>query len=140
MTVRPFRVLLAKIGLDGHDVGVKIVARALRDAGCEVIYTGLRQPVETVAQTAAAEDVDGVGVSILSGAHVPLTRRLVAALGAAGRPDVPVFVGGFIPRDDVGPLQAAGATEVFPAGEPLDRVVARVQAALARAAAGQERP
>lgn len=139
MPVRPFRILLAKIGLDGHDVGVKIVARALRDAGCEVIYTGLRQPVEAVAQTAAAEDVDAVGVSILSGAHVPLTRRLVAALGAAGRAEVPVFVGGFIPREDVAPLREAGASEVFPAGEPLDRVVERVRAVLARAASDEER-
>lgn len=140
MTVRPARILLAKIGLDGHDVGVKIMARALRDAGCEVIYTGLRQPVEAVARTAAAEDVDAVGVSILSGAHVPLTRRLIDALAAAGRPDVLVLVGGFIPRDDVEPLRAAGAAEVFPAGEPLDRVVARVQAALERAATSEDRP
>jgi methylmalonyl-CoA mutase C-terminal domain/subunit len=136
---RPARILLAKIGLDGHDVGVKIVARALRDAGFEVIYTGLRQPVEAVARTAAAEDVDAVGVSILSGAHVGLTRRLVAALAGAGLPGVPVLVGGFIPRQDVERLREAGAAAVFPAGEPLDRVVAHVREALDRAAASEER-
>jgi methylmalonyl-CoA mutase C-terminal domain/subunit len=136
---RPARILLAKIGLDGHDVGVKIVACALRDAGWEVIYTGLRQPVEAVAHTAAAEDVDAVGVSILSGAHVALTRRLVAALAEAGLAGVPVLVGGFIPREDVERLREAGAAEVFPAGEPLDQVVARVRGALERAEARGER-
>lgn len=131
------RILLAKVGLDGHDVGVKVLARALRDSGCEVIYTGLRQSVEAVAQAAVAEDADAVGLSILSGVHLALTTKMVAALATGGRPDIPVLVGGFIPREDVEPLLAAGAAAVFPAGEPLDRVVGRVREVLGAAAPGR---
>lgn len=130
----PVRILLAKIGLDGHDMGIKILARGLRDAGCEVIYTGLRQSAEAVARTAVTEDVDAVGLSLLSGAHVDLTRKMVAALAEAGRPDLPVLVGGFIPRGDVEGLLAAGAAAVFPAGQPLPDIVARVHETLARLA------
>jgi methylmalonyl-CoA mutase C-terminal domain/subunit len=128
------RILLAKIGLDGHDMGVKILARALRDSGCEVIYTGLRQSPEAVAHAAVTEDVDAIGLSLLSGAHLELTRKMVAALARAGRPDVPLLIGGFIPRHDVEALQQAGAAAVFPAGQPLPDVVARVHETLARLA------
>jgi methylmalonyl-CoA mutase C-terminal domain/subunit len=130
----PVRILLAKIGLDGHDMGIKILARALRDSGCEVIYTGLRQSPAAVARTAVTEDVDAVGLSLLSGAHVDLTRKMVAALAEAGRPDLPVLVGGFIPRQDVEALREAGAAAVFAAGQPLPEIVAGVRATLARAA------
>jgi methylmalonyl-CoA mutase, C-terminal domain len=126
------RILLAKIGLDGHDMGVKILARALRDAGFEVIYMGLRQSPEAVARAAATEDVDAVGLSVLSGAHVELTRKMSAALAEAGRPDVPLLVGGFIRPDEVESVRQAGAAAVFPAGEPLTRIVASVREALAR--------
>jgi methylmalonyl-CoA mutase cobalamin-binding domain/chain len=135
---RPPRILLAKVGLDGHDVGVKVLARALRDAGCEVVYTGLRQSAEVVARAAVAEDVDAVGVSSLSGAHVALTRRVVEALRAAGRPDVPLLLGGFIPRGDVAAVRAAGAAAVFPAGDPLDRVVAAVRSLIGRETPGPD--
>jgi methylmalonyl-CoA mutase C-terminal domain/subunit len=128
------RILLAKIGLDGHDMGVKILARALRDSGCEVIYTGLRQSPEAVAQAAVTEDVDAIGLSLLSGAHLELTRKMVAALAKAGRPDVPLLIGGFIPRQDVEALRHAGAAAVFPAGQPLPDVVAHVHETLARLA------
>jgi methylmalonyl-CoA mutase C-terminal domain/subunit len=128
------RILLAKIGLDGHDMGVKILARALRDAGFEVIYLGLRQSPEAVARAAVAEDVDAVGLSVLSGAHVELTRKLSAALAEAGRPEVPLLVGGFIPRGEVGSVREAGAAAVFPAGEPLTHVVTSVREALSRLA------
>jgi methylmalonyl-CoA mutase, C-terminal domain len=130
----PFRILLAKIGLDGHDMGIKILARGLRDAGCEVIYTGLRQSAEAVARTAVTEDVDAVGLSMLSGAHLDLTHKMMAALAEAGRPELPVLVGGFIPREDVEPLKQAGAAAVFPAGQSLPDIVARVQDTLARLA------
>ena len=135
----PIRILLAKVGLDGHDMGVKVLARALRDAGFEVIYTGLRQSVEAVARTAVTEDVDAVGLSILSGVHVVQTRKMVAALVTAGRGRIPVLVGGVIPRGDVESLRAAGAAGVFPSGEPLDRVVERIRATLlARAGEGTD--
>ena len=130
----PLRILLAKIGLDGHDMGIKILARALRDSGCEVIYTGLRQSADAVARTAVTEDVDAVGLSLLSGAHLDLTRKMVTALAEAGRPELPVLVGGFIPRDDVEALRRAGAAAVFPAGQPLPDIVARVHETLARLA------
>jgi methylmalonyl-CoA mutase C-terminal domain/subunit len=130
----PVRILLAKIGLDGHDMGIKILARALRDSGCEVIYTGLRQSPEAVARTAVAEDVDAVGLSLLSGAHLALTRKMVAALAEAGRPEIPVLVGGFILRDEIEALRQAGAAAVFPAGQTLTEIVARVHDMLARRA------
>jgi methylmalonyl-CoA mutase C-terminal domain/subunit len=118
------------VGLDGHDMGVKVLACALRDAGFEVVYTGLRQSVEGVARVVEAEDVDAVGLSILSGVHVALTRKMVAALAAVGRDDVPLLVGGVIPRQDVPALHEAGAAAVFPSGERLDRVVEQIRATL----------
>lgn len=113
----PPKILLAKMGLDGHDRGVKVIARAMRDAGMEVVYMGMRVTAEQVAQTALQEDADVVGISILSGAHLRLMPRLTAALadrGLAG--EVLLLVGGTIPEDDVAPLQAMGVHGVFPVG------------------------
>lgn len=117
------RVLIAKPGLDGHDRGAKIVARALRDAGFEVIFTGIRQRIEDIVAIALQEDVDVVGLSILSGAHVALTRRTVEGLRAAGASDITVVVGGTIPSADIPRLRSAGAATVFPTDTPLDVVV-----------------
>jgi methylmalonyl-CoA mutase C-terminal domain/subunit len=122
----PPRVLVAKPGLDGHDRGAKIVARALRDAGYEVIYTGIRQTVEMIVSIARDEDVDLIGLSILSGAHVGLTRNLISALAQAHLEDLPVVVGGTIPASDAQELIAMGAAAVFPTGTPIDDVVAGV--------------
>jgi methylmalonyl-CoA mutase C-terminal domain/subunit len=129
------RVLIAKPGLDGHDRGAKIVARALRDAGFEVIFTGIRQRIEAIVATAVQEDVDLVGLSILSGAHLSLTGRTVEALRAAGAGDIAVVVGGTIPQLDIAKLRAAGAAGVFPTGTPLGAVVDGI-----RALTDQERP
>jgi methylmalonyl-CoA mutase, C-terminal domain len=119
----PVRVLVAKPGLDGHDRGAKLVARALRDAGFEVIYTGIRQRPEVIASVAVQEDVRIVGLSILSGAHVALTRKTAAALDAAGAGDILLVVGGTIPQRDVARLEAAGAAAVYPTGTPLETLV-----------------
>jgi methylmalonyl-CoA mutase, C-terminal domain len=124
----PARVLVAKPGLDGHDRGAKIVARTLRDAGFEVIFTGIRQKCEVIVATAVQEDVDLVGLSILSGAHVALTAKVIAGLRAAGAGDIPVIVGGTIPAGDVPKLHEAGAVAVFPTGTPLEAVVQQVKA------------
>jgi methylmalonyl-CoA mutase C-terminal domain/subunit len=123
----PARILVAKPGLDGHDRGAKIVARTLRDAGFEVIFTGIRQKIEAIVTTAVQEDVTVVGLSILSGAHVALTARVVAGLAAAGAGDIPVIVGGTIPAGDVPKLKEAGASAVFPTGTPLGEVVAGIR-------------
>ncbi|MFK0284907.1 cobalamin B12-binding domain-containing protein [Streptomyces sp. NPDC090499] len=122
------RVLIAKPGLDGHDRGAKIVARALRDAGFEVVFTGIRQRVDDIVATAVQEDVAMVGLSMLSGAHLALTAKTVEALRAADAGDIAVVVGGAIPPADVPRLKAAGAAGVFPTGTPLDVVVAEVRA------------
>jgi methylmalonyl-CoA mutase C-terminal domain/subunit len=119
----PVRVLVAKPGLDGHDRGAKLVARALRDAGFEVIYTGIRQRPEMIASVALQEDVQIVGLSILSGAHVGLTRKTAAALRAVGADEVLLVVGGTIPQRDVGLLEEAGAAAVYPTGTPLETLV-----------------
>lgn len=121
------RVLVAKPGLDGHDRGAKIVARALRDAGFEVVFTGIRQRVADIAATAVQEDVAVVGLSILSGAHLALTGRTVEALRAAGADDVAVVVGGAIPAADIPRLRKAGAAAVYPTGTALDHVVAGIR-------------
>jgi methylmalonyl-CoA mutase, C-terminal domain len=122
------RILIAKPGLDGHDRGAKIVARALRDAGFEVIFTGIRQRVEAIVAIAVQEDVAVVGLSILSGAHVALTRRTIERLREAGAGDIAVVVGGTIPAADVLPMRAAGAAAVFPTGTPLEVIVAEFRA------------
>lgn len=119
----PIRVLVGKPGLDGHDRGAKLVARALRDAGFEVIYLGIRQRPETIAAVAVQEDVRIVGLSILSGAHVALTKKTAAALRDAGADDVILVVGGTIGQRDVPTLQAAGAAAVYPTGTPLEDIV-----------------
>jgi methylmalonyl-CoA mutase C-terminal domain/subunit len=125
--MRPVRVLIAKPGLDGHDRGAKLIARALRDAGYEVIFTGIRRRVADIAATAVQEDVALVGLSILSGAHLGLTERTVAALREAGAEDIAVVVGGTIPAADVPRLRAAGATGVYPTGTPLEEIVAEIR-------------
>jgi len=124
----PARVLVAKPGLDGHDRGAKIVARTLRDAGFEVIYTGIRKKVEEIVGIALQEDVAVVGLSILSGAHVALTQRVIEALRAADAADIAVVVGGTIPRADVPVLLEAGAAAVFPTGTALETLVEEIRA------------
>jgi methylmalonyl-CoA mutase C-terminal domain/subunit len=119
----PARVLVAKPGLDGHDRGAKLIARTLRDAGFEVIYTGIRQRPDAIAAVAVQEDVDVVGLSILSGAHVALTKKTVDALRAAGADDIAVVVGGTVPDNDVARLEEAGAAAVYPTGTPLEAIV-----------------
>lgn len=117
---RKIRVLVAKPGLDGHDRGAKVVARALRDAGMEVIYTGLRQTPEMISEAALQEDVDIVGLSILSGAHMVLVPRVVDLLRANGQHNVLVYVGGIIPEEDIPALKAAGVQEVFGPGSSTE--------------------
>ena len=118
----PTRILIAKPGLDGHDRGAKVVARALRDAGCEVIYTGLHQTPSQIAAVAVQEDVDGVGLSALSGAHMTLFPGVVEELAALDASDIVVFGGGIIPDADIEQLQAAGIAHVFGPGTSLDTI------------------
>lgn len=120
---RPLRILIAKPGLDGHDRGAKVIARALRDAGMEVIYTGLRQTPEMIAEAALQEDVDAVGLSILSGAHKSLLPRIVQVMRERGLGDVPVFAGGIIPDEDIPDLKSAGIAAVFGPGAPISEIV-----------------
>jgi methylmalonyl-CoA mutase C-terminal domain/subunit len=124
---RPLRILIAKPGLDGHDRGAKVVARALRDAGMEVIYTGLRQTPEMIVEAALQEDVDAVGLSILSGAHNTLLPRVAALMREQGLADVPIFAGGIIPDDDVPALKQAGITGIFGPGTPMNEIVAFIR-------------
>ncbi|MFO7293537.1 MAG: cobalamin B12-binding domain-containing protein [Actinomycetes bacterium] len=120
------RILIAKPGLDGHDRGAKVIARALRDAGHEVIYSGLHQTPAQIAETAVQEDVDAVGLSSLSGAHMALFPKVVEELAARGASDIVVFGGGVIPEEDIEPLKEAGIAEVFTPGTPLDTITAWV--------------
>lgn len=126
---RPIRVLLGKPGLDGHDRGVKVVARTLRDAGMEVIYTGLRQSVDQILAAAQQEDPDVIALSILSGAHIGLTRRLLERAHQYGVESIPVIVGGAIPPRDAEQLRDMGVTAVFGVGTNLDALVEGVRAA-----------
>ena len=126
-TDRKLRVLVAKPGLDGHDRGAKVVARALRDAGMEVIYTGLRQTPEMIAEAALQEDVDAVGMSILSGAHMTLVPRTIELLKEKGMENVAVFVGGIIPDEDIASLQASGVRCIFGPGANTDAIVKAVR-------------
>jgi len=119
----PIRVLIGKIGLDGHDRGVKLIARALRDAGAEVIYTGLHQTPEQVVSTAIQEDVDAIGLSILSGAHNTLFRRVLELLKEQGADDIVLFGGGIIPDDDLPALKASGVRALFRPGTPMNEIV-----------------
>lgn len=123
---QPIRVLIAKPGLDGHDRGAKVVARGLRDAGFEVIYTGLHQTPEMVAQAALQEDVDVVGLSILSGAHLPLVKAILDQMKQKGL-QTPLFVGGIIPQDDAKQLRDMGVFAVFGPGTPLPEIVASLK-------------
>ena len=123
MNERKIRVLVAKPGLDGHDRGAKVIARALRDAGMEVIYTGLRQTPEMIASAALQEDVDAVGISILSGAHNTLCPRIVDLLRQNGMNDTLVVVGGIVPQEDIGELKAKGVSEVFLPGTSTEDIV-----------------
>jgi methylmalonyl-CoA mutase C-terminal domain/subunit len=128
MVERPIRVLIAKPGLDGHDRGAKVLARGLRDEGFEVIYTGLRQTPEMVANAALEEDVDVVGLSILSGAHMTLLPRICELLRAEGLDGVLVTAGGIIPADDIPELKAAGVAAVFGPGTSIGEVAAYLRA------------
>jgi methylmalonyl-CoA mutase, C-terminal domain len=123
MTNRKIRVLVAKPGLDGHDRGAKIIARALRDAGMEVIYTGLRQTPEMIATAALQEDVDAVGISILSGAHNTLCPRIIKLLRESGMDDTLVLVGGIVPQEDIPKLKEIGVSEVFLPGTSTEEIV-----------------
>lgn len=123
MSERKIRVLVAKPGLDGHDRGAKVIARALRDAGMEVIYTGLRQTPEMIASAALQEDVDAVGISILSGAHNTLCPRIVDLLRANGMDDTLVLVGGIVPQEDIATLKQKGVSEVFLPGTSTEDIV-----------------
>ena len=129
MSNRKIRVLVAKPGLDGHDRGAKVVARALRDAGMEVIYTGLRQTPEMIAQAALQEDVDVVGLSILSGAHMALTPRIMELLKANGQSEIHVFVGGIVPDEDVPRLKKLGIDGVYGPGASTEDIVRDIRAA-----------
>ena len=124
------RVEVAKPGLDGHDRGAKIIARALRDAGMEVIYTGLHQTPEQIVETALQEDADAVGISVLSGAHMTLVPRIVAGLRERGLEDVVVVVGGTIPPEDARALEDSGVAAVFTPGAPMAEIVAFLEGAL----------
>ena len=128
MANRPLRVIVAKAGLDGHDRGAKVIARALRDAGMEVIYTGLFQTPEQIVQTAIQEDADGIGLSILSGAHMTLFPLVIDQLKAQGAQDVVFFGGGTIPHDDVAELKNKGVQAIFTPGAPLQEIIDFVQA------------
>ena len=128
----PYRVVVAKPGLDGHDRGAKVIARALRDAGFEVIYTGLHQTPEQVVQAVIQEDADAVGLSLLSGAHMTLVPRIVELLRSEGAEDVIVVCGGIIPEADIPKLKEAGVTEVFGPGAPLPAIAQWLREALDR--------
>lgn len=119
----PLRILIGKVGLDGHDRGVKLIARALRDAGMEVIYTGLHQTPEQVVNTAIQEDVDAIGLSILSGAHRTLFRRVLELLKEQDAEDIALFGGGIIPDEDVATLTADGVKALFRPGVPMEEIV-----------------
>jgi methylmalonyl-CoA mutase C-terminal domain/subunit len=129
---RKIRVVVAKPGLDGHDRGAKIIARALRDSGMEVIYTGLHQTPEQIAETVIQEDADAIGISILSGAHMTLVPRLVDLLREQGVDDVLITVGGTIPNRDIEELKTLGVAEVFTPGAPTDDIVGFIREGVAR--------
>jgi methylmalonyl-CoA mutase C-terminal domain/subunit len=135
MDEKKIRVLVAKPGLDGHDRGAKVVARALRDAGMEVIYTGLRQTPEMIAEAALQEDVDVVGLSILSGAHMALAPRILELLKANGQDQVQVFIGGIIPDEDIPRLKELGITGVYGPGASTETIIKEITEAVQKARA-----
>ncbi len=130
---RNIRVLIAKPGLDGHDRGAKVVAHALKEAGMEVIYTGLHRTVDQIVRIAIQEDVDIIGLSIMSGAHIPIVEKLVKIMGQEGIGEKTVMVGGVIPNQDVGLLKALGVSGVFPGGSPFSEIVAFINEHMGRA-------
>jgi methylmalonyl-CoA mutase C-terminal domain/subunit len=123
----PIKVLLAKPGLDGHDRGAKVIALGLKEAGMEVVYMGLHQTVEAIVAAAIQEDVDVIGISILTGGHLPICRRLTELLREEGAEDIAVCVGGVIPKKDIPALEALGVRGVFPGGTHIDRIVATIR-------------
>ncbi len=124
---RPIRILLVKLGLDGHDRGIKVVMHILRDAGMEVLYTGRRARIEEVVRTAMQEDVDVIGLSLLNNNHLSISRRLLAAMREADIADIPVVIGGIIPKEDEAPLTELGIAGVFPVHTPPTEIVNRVR-------------
>ena len=137
MSLKGKRILIAKPGLDGHDVGAKVIAMALRDAGAEIIYTGLRKAPEAIARVAVQEDMDAVGLSILTGSHKELAAETIRYLADLGADDMPVFVGGTIPAQDVQDLKQAGVRDVFTAAVTMDEVVAAIDRAIGNPESGQ---
>jgi methylmalonyl-CoA mutase C-terminal domain/subunit len=129
MSVKTIKILVGKPGLDGHDRGAKVISLALRDAGMEVIYTGLHKTLEQIVSTAIQEAVDVIGLSIMSGAHMPLCRRLLELMQAEGIADVPVVVGGVIPQQDVPKLRELGIKGVFPGGTSFEEMIAGIRSA-----------
>ena len=127
MAEKKIKILVGKPGLDGHDRGAKIVALALRDAGMEVVYTGLHQSVEQIVRVAVQEAVDVIGLSVMSGAHIPISKRLFELMKDEGIEDIPVSVGGVIPKQDIPKLKELGIGGVFPGGTPFDEIVAGIQ-------------
>ncbi|MFQ6070607.1 MAG: cobalamin B12-binding domain-containing protein [Candidatus Aminicenantales bacterium] len=132
MRDKKIRVVIAKPGLDGHDVGAKVVAHALKEAGMEVIYTGLHRTIEEIVNTAVQEDAGVIGLSIYSGAHLPLSRKLMERLREKGIKDRIVLVGGNIPRSDIEPLKKYGVTEVFPTGSKLEEIITFIKERIRR--------
>jgi methylmalonyl-CoA mutase C-terminal domain/subunit len=127
MSPKKIKIIVGKPGLDGHDRGAKIIALALRDAGMEVIYTGLHQTIEQIVKTAVQEAVDIIGLSIMSGAHIPISEKLLELMQAQGIEEIPVVVGGVIPKQDIPKLKALGIKGVYPGGTPFDEIVAGIQ-------------
>ena len=127
MAPKKIKILIGKPGLDGHDRGAKVIALALRDAGMEVIYTGLHQTVEQIVKAAVMEAVDVVGLSIMSGAHLPICRKVLEMMRSEGISEIPVVVGGVIPKQDIPKLEKLGIAAVFPGGTPFDEIVGGIK-------------
>jgi methylmalonyl-CoA mutase C-terminal domain/subunit len=127
MTEKKIKVLVGKPGLDGHDRGAKVIALALRDAGMEVVYTGLHQSIEKIVRTAVQEAVDVIGLSIMSGAHLPICKKLLELMDAEGIREIPVAVGGVIPQQDVARLKQMGIQGVFPGGTKFDDIITGIE-------------
>jgi methylmalonyl-CoA mutase C-terminal domain/subunit len=127
MTEKKIKILVGKPGLDGHDRGAKVIALALRDAGMEVIYTGLHQTIEQIVRTAVQEAVDVIGLSIMSGAHLPICQKLLEMMKSEGIEDIPVAVGGVIPKQDIAKLKDLGVKGVFPGGTPFAEIIKEIR-------------
>ena len=127
MSEKKIKILVGKPGLDGHDRGAKVIALALRDAGMEVVYTGLHQSIEKIVRTAVQEAVDVIGLSVMSGAHLPICKKLLERMDAEGIREIPVVVGGVIPQQDVDQLKKMGIQGIFPGGTPFDGIITGIQ-------------